>query len=259
VSNAIHPSAIISGRARLGKNNTIGAHVIIDDEVQLGDSNVLMAGVVLKAGTRMGSNNTVHEYAVLGGLPQDIHFDAAIPSWLEIGDRNTLREYVTLNRASQENAVTRIGNDNYLMTQVHLGHDCVLGDQIIIAPGSALAGFVNLARRVFVSGGVMVHQFVNIGELAMVGGNAKITRDVLPYMITDGIPARVRGLNLVGLERAGFSPEDILTLKRVYRLIHRSGKTQSAIVAGLRDMASHFSNELADFIVDSRRGYHREK
>lgn len=258
MSNDIHPSALVSGQARLGDNNILGPHVVVEDDVQLGDGNVLMAGVVLKAGTRLGSGNTVHEYAVLGGLPQDVQFDAATPSFLEIGDDNTLREYVTVNRASQANAATRIGNDNYLMTEVHLGHDCVLGDHIVIAPGTGLGGFVEVADRAFLSGGVMVHQFVHIGGYAMVGGNAKITRNVLPYMITDGVPARVRGLNLVGLQRAGFGREDIRTLKQAYQLIHRSGEPQAAIVAGLRALNSPFGNELADFISQARRGYHRE-
>ena len=258
MSNDIHPSAIVSGQARLGDNNRIGPNVIIEDDVQLGDDNALMAGVVLKAGTRLGNGNTVHEYAVLGGLPQDIHFDAATTSWLEIGDHNTLREYVTINRASQDQATTRVGNHNYLMTEVHLGHDCVLGDHIVIAPGTGLGGFVEVADRAFISGGVMVHQFVHIGGYAMVGGNAKITRNVLPYMITDGVPARVRGLNLVGLQRAGFSREDIRTLKTAYQLIHRSGEPQAAIVSGLRAMSSPFTTELADFIQQARRGFHRE-
>lgn len=255
----IHSSALVSSGARLGNNNTIGAHVVIEDNVQVGENNTLMTGVVLKAGTRLGDNNTIHEYTVLGGLPQDIHFNPDTPSYLDIGDRNTLREYVTINRASQEDAATRVGSDNYLMTHAHVGHDSELGNQNIVANGGSLAGFVKVANRAFISGGVVIHQFTKVGNLAMVGGNAKITRDVLPYMITDGVPARARGLNLVGLKRAGFGRDDISTLKQAYRLIHRSSSTQADIITGLQNMNSPLGNELAEFIADSRRGYHREK
>lgn len=258
MSNTIHPTAFVSPEASLGVDNQIGAGVSIEAGVTLGNNNVLMQGVVLKAGTRLGSENILHEYSVMGGLPQDLGFKD-MPTYVELGNGNVLREYVTINRASQKQAATRLGNDNYLMTQVHLGHDCVLGNNVIIAPGSGLGGFVQVADKAFISGGVMVHQFVHIGTFAMVGGNAKITQNVLPYMITDGVPAIVRGLNLVGLKRGGLKHKDIKVLKSAYQLIHRSGLQQETIVQRLSELDNELCTHLAEFIMSSKRSFHREK
>lgn len=258
MTNSIHPTASVSPDASLGEHNQIGAGVSIEAGVNLGDNNVLMQGVVLKQGTRLGNDNTLHEYVVLGGQPQDLGFKDK-QTYVELGNGNVLREYVTLNRASQEAAATRMGNENYLMTQVHLGHDCVLGDNVIIAPGSGLGGFVEVADRAFISGGVMVHQFVHIGTFAMVGGNSKITQDVLPYMITDGNPATVRGLNLVGLKRGGFSRDDVKRLKSAYQLVLRSGLPQETFLQRLEEENHKFSSHLAEFIASAKRSFHREK
>jgi len=258
LSNHIHPAAQVDLAAELGSGNRIGPGVIVEAGVRLGDDNVLYAGVVLKQGTVLGNGNAVHEYAVIGGLPQDIHFEPATASRVVIGDRNVLREYVTINRASQAQGITRVGDENYLMTQVHVGHDCALGNRVIIAPGTGLGGFVTVADRAFLSGGVMVHQFVHIGRLAMVGGNAKITRDVLPFMITDGVPATVHGLNRVGLRRAGFTPAQMKVLKTAYRLIHRSGESLPAILTALEALADPLADELATFLRGAERGFHRE-
>lgn len=259
MSNTIHPTAIVSDQAQLGDNNIVGPHVVIEDDVQVGNGNSLLTGAVLKTGVRMGNENTVHEYAVIGGLPQDLGFDPTTLSYVTIGNGNTLREYVTVHRASKSQAVTRLGDRNYLMTQVHLAHDCQLGNHVIIAPGSGLGGHVHVADRAFISGGVMVHQFVHIGTLAMIGGNAKITQDVLPYMITDGVPGTVRGLNLVGLRRAGVTRSDIQVLKKAYQLIHRSAQPQQAILDDLQGIDSPYALHLAEFIAGSSRSFHREK
>lgn len=259
MSNTIHSTAIVSEQAQLGDNNIVGPHVVIEDDVYIGNGNSLLTGAVVRNGVRMGNDNRIHEYAVIGGLPQDIGFDQTVSSYVTIGDANTLREYVTIHRASKAEATTRLGNKNYLMTQVHLAHDCVVGNQVIIAPSTGLGGFVHVADRAFISGGVMVHQFVHIGTLAMIGGNAKITQDVLPYMITDGVPGTVRGLNLVGLRRAGFSRADMQILKKAYQLVHRSSQPQQAILDALRAIDSPYTQHLAEFIATSRRSFHREK
>lgn len=259
LSNEIHPTAFVSSQARLGDGNRIGPHVIIEDDVQLGDSNEVMTGVVLKNGTRLGHENMVHEYAVIGGLPQDLGFDKAMLSYVEIGNRNTLREYVTVNRASQINAATILGDENYLMNLCHLAHDCRVGNNVIMAPDAAVAGFVDIDDRAFISGGVKIHQFVQIGRFAMVGGNAKITQDALPFTTTDGIPARAKGLNIVGLRRGGFGRDDIKVLKQAYKLITRSGQMQDDILNELRTFNDPLTEYLADFITRSKRGYHREK
>ena len=259
MSNTIHPTAIVSDQAQLGDSNIVGPYVVIEDDVQIGNGNSLLTGALLKNGVRMGNDNTVHEYAVIGGLPQDLGFDPTTLSYVTIGNSNTLREYVTVHRASKLQAVTRLGDRNYLMTHVHLAHDCQLGNQVIIAPSTGLGGFVHVADRAFISGGVMVHQFVHIGTLAMIGGNAKITQDVLPYMITDGVPGTVRGLNLVGLRRAGVTRSDIQILKKAYQLIHRSAQPQQAILDDLRKIDSPYALNLAEFIANSSRSFHREK
>ncbi|MDX1824924.1 MAG: acyl-ACP--UDP-N-acetylglucosamine O-acyltransferase [Thiohalomonadales bacterium] len=259
MSNSIHPTAVVSEQTEMGDNNTIGPHVVVEDDVVIGNGNSVLTGAVLKSGLRMGDDNSVYEYAVIGGLPQDLGFDPTTRSFVIIGNGNTLREYVTVHRASKSEAATRLGNNNYLMTQVHLAHDCELGNQVIIAPSTGLGGHVHVADRAFISGGVMVHQFVHIGTLAMIGGNAKITQNVLPYMITDGVPGTVRGLNLVGLRRAGFSRSDMQILKKAYQLIHRSAQPQQAILDDLREIDSPYTQHLAEFIAGSSRGFHREK
>lgn len=259
MSNTIHPTAIVSSQAQLGENNIIGPHVVIEADVLMGNGNTLMTGASLRNGVNIGDDNTLHEYAVIGGLPQDLGFDPAIASYVSIGNGNTLREYVTVHRASKQDAITQLGDENYLMTHVHLGHDCKLGNRVIIAPSTGLGGFVQVADRAFISGGVMVHQFVQIGTLAMIGGNAKITQDVLPYMITDGVPGTVRGLNLVGLRRAGCSRSDIQVLKLAYQIIHRSAQPQQVILEQLREMDNPYALHLAEFITGSSRSFHREK
>jgi len=259
LSNTIHPTAIVSEQAQLGENNIVGPHVVIEANVHMGSGNTLMTGVLLKNGVKIGDDNTIHEYAVIGGLPQDLGFDPATVSYVTIGNSNCLREYVTVHRASKQDAITRLGDENYLMTHVHLGHDCQLANRVIIAPSSGLGGHVHVADRAFISGGVMVHQFVQIGTLAMIGGNAKITQDVLPYMITDGVPGTVRGLNLVGLRRAGCSRSDIQILKQAYQIIHRSTQSRQGILEEIREMDSPYTLHLAEFITGSSRGFHREK
>lgn len=259
MSNTIHPSAFVSEKARLGKGNNIGAFVIIEDDVILGDDNILLSGVVLKSGTEIGNANKIHEHAVIGGLPQDLGFDATTTSYVKIGDRNTLREFVTIHRASQKNEATLLGNENYLMTTVHIGHDCELENNVIIAPSSGLGGFVSVEDKAFISGGVMVHQFVHIGSLAMLGGNAKITQDVLPYMMADGNPAHISGLNKVGLRRAGFKVADMNAVKKAYQLLfnHESKLEQRLNQLSKLDHAT--AQHLTSFIQASKRGFHRDK
>lgn len=258
MSNQIHPSAIVSASAELGNNNRIGAYAIIEDGVRLGDDNVIAAHAVIKTGTHMAHRNRVYEHAVIGGAPQHVKFtDESIPTFTEIGNDNVFREAVTVNRAYIEGKSTIVGDNNYLMTSAHFGHDCVVGNHNVFANASALAGHVTTGDRVFVSGGVMVHQFTHVGSYAMLGGNSKITQDVLPFMITDGNPAIVRGLNLVGLKRAGFSPEDIRGLKQGYRLLFRRGQTLEANLTEMQAIGHPLVTQLCDFVRAADRGFHR--
>ena len=259
MSNTIHPTALVSDKAHLGKGNDIGAFVIIEDDVTIGDNNILLSGVVLKSGTTLGNENKIHEHAVIGGLPQDLGFDSVTPSYVKIGDRNTFREFVTIHRASQKNEATKLGNENYLMTQVHLGHDCVLENNVIIAPSTGLGGFVTVEDKAFISGGVMVHQFVHIGSLAMLGGNAKITQDVLPFMMADGNPAHISGLNKVGLRRAGYKIDDIKALKKAYQLVFNNDSKLEQRLNELSQLGHASAQHLVSFIQASKRGFHRDK
>ena len=259
MSNTIHPSALVSDKAKLGKGNNIGAFVVIEDDVVIGDNNVLLSGAVLKSGTRIENNNKIHENAVVGGLPQDLGFEEETASFVKIGSKNTLREFVTIHRASEENGVTKLGNENYLMTQVHIGHDCELENNVIIAPSTGLGGFVTVEDKAFISGGVMVHQFVHIGSFAMLGGNAKITQDVLPYMTCDGNPAHISGLNKVGLRRSGFNMEDLRSLKKAYQLIFSSDTKLEERLTSLSQQSNVFAEHLLSFIQSSKRGFHRDK
>lgn len=256
--NEIHPTAIVSDKARLGTGNRIGPYVVIEDDVQLGDNNRLGSHSVVKQYTRLGNDNVLAEHVVLAGLPQDLSF-AEKPTYVEIGDGNTLREGVTINRATKDGAATRLGNHNYLMALVHVGHDCQLGNHIVIAPSSGIGGHVRVADRAFISGGVMVHQFVQIGSYAMIGGNTKITQDTLPFMMTDGVPATVHGLNLVGLKRAGFKLESIKALKEAYRILFRTGASLEDKLSQMDAIANEHTRSLAAFIRGSRRSFHRDK
>jgi UDP-N-acetylglucosamine acyltransferase len=205
----------------------------------------------------MGNANVVAEHAVLGGTPQDLGFDSATDTFVDIGDDNTFREFVTIHRASKEGQATTLGDGNFLMNGVHIAHDCRLGNNIVLAPYAAIGGHVHIEDRAFISGGVMIHQFTKVGCFAMIGGNSKITQDVLPYMITDGVPGQVKGLNKVGLRRAGVSPDEMRVLKQAYQLLFHAVRPKEAIVKELAAVDSEQCRHLAEFIRSSRRGYHR--
>lgn len=257
--NRIHPSAVVSAAAELGNNNEVGPFAIIEEGVQLGDGNRIAAHAVIKTGSQLGHRNQVFEHAVIGGDPQHLKFDAASPStFIRIGDDNVFREGVTVNRGFQEGCSTVMGNGNYMMTASHLGHDCEIGDFNVLANAAALAGHVTAGDRIFVSGGVMIHQFTHVGSYAMIGGNSKITQDVLPFMITDGNPAAVRGLNLVGLKRAGFSLEQIRVLKQGYRLLfRRKGQSLEANLDEMQALGHPLVMQLCEFVRAADRGFHR--
>lgn len=259
MSNTIHPTALVSNKAQLGSGNNIGPFVVIEDDVIVGDNNYFLSGAVLKSGTRIDNDNKIHEHAVIGGVPQDLGFNVEKKSFVKIGSRNTLRESVTIHRASQEGEATLMGNENYLMAQVHIGHDCELENNVIIAPSSGLGGFVTVEDKAFISGGVMIHQFVHIGSLAMLGGNAKITQDVLPFMMADGNPAHISGLNRVGLRRAGFTTEEIKALKKAYQLIFNNNSTLEHRLNELSQFEHHSAQHLVSFVNASKRGFHRDK
>ncbi|HEX6045949.1 MAG TPA: acyl-ACP--UDP-N-acetylglucosamine O-acyltransferase [Pyrinomonadaceae bacterium] len=202
----------------------------------------------------MGARNRIHEHAVLGGEPQDVKFRGE-RSFLEIGDDNIIREFCTLHRANGPDQTTRLGSRNFLMVGCHVAHNCVIGDDNIFANEVALAGHIVVEDHVFISNNVGAHQFVRFGRHAMVGGKSKIVQDVLPFFITDGNPARLRGVNSVGLRRAGFSEGARRALKDAYRVLFRSG---IALEEALNQLG-HDENvsHLIEFIRGSKRGVTR--
>jgi UDP-N-acetylglucosamine acyltransferase len=184
----------------------------------------------VKRYSRLGARNVVYETAVVGGEPQDLGFQEAVTSLL-IGDGNRIREGVTIHRSSKPGGETTLGSECFLMACAHVAHDCRLGDRVVLANNVALAGHVTIGERAFLSGGVVVHQFCRVGRLAMIGGNSKIVQDCLPFVITDGVPARACGLNVVGLRRAGFGAAALRTLKQAYRLLLRESLSQEQALA----------------------------
>jgi UDP-N-acetylglucosamine acyltransferase len=229
---------------------------IIEDSVEIGVDCEIAAYAVIKRFTRIGDRNRIFEHAVIGGEPQDVKFKGE-RSYLDIGDDNLIREFCTLHRASGEGETTRIGSRNFFMVGVHVAHNCQIGDDNIFANEVALAGHIRIEDHVFISNNVGAHQFVRMGRYAMVGGKSKIVQDVLPFFITDGNPARVRGVNSVGLRRAGFSEEATRALKDAYRKLFRSAMPLQDALRELEQVDDENVSHLLKFIRSSTRGFIR--
>jgi UDP-N-acetylglucosamine acyltransferase len=253
----IHPTVIISEGARVGNDVSIGPYAVIEQETAIGDRAEIRAHSVVKRYTTIGEAVLIYEGAVIGGEPQDLSFNQC-ESYLRIGPRCSIREGVTIHRGTQPGSATVVGSDCYVMAYAHVAHDCRLGDRVILANNVALAGHVDVDDQAFISGGVVAHQFCRIGRLAMIGGNSKIVQDCLPFVITDGVPGRACGLNVVGLKRAGFKSSEIQKLKEAYRVLLRSGFALEAALARLTDLGDPLVNHLANFARNSSRGFCRE-
>jgi UDP-N-acetylglucosamine acyltransferase len=224
LNTLIHPTAVVHPKAELHPTVRVGPYAIIGEKVIVGAQTNIGAHVVIEGPTEIGEDNRIFPGAVIGSEPQDLKYKGAA-SWVKIGNNNQIREYVTINRATDEGEATIIGNNNLLMAYAHVAHNCIIEDEVIIANTVALAGHIHIESKARISGVLGVHQFVHIGSLAMVGGMSRIERDVPPYTIVEGNPSRVRSLNLVGLQRAGLSSEEIGHLKKAFRLLYRSGIT----------------------------------
>ena len=229
---------------------------IIEDDVEIGVDCEVGAYAVIKRFTRIGDRNRIFEHAVIGGEPQDVKFRGE-RSYLEIGDDNLVREFCTFHRANGEGETTRIGSRNFFMVGVHVAHNCRIGDDNILANEVALAGHITIEDHVFISNNVGAHQFVRMGRYAMVGGKSKIVQDVLPFFITDGNPARVRGVNSVGLSRGGFSEEERRALKDAYKLLFRSTMPVQDALSELEQVDDENVSHLVRFIRSSTRGFIR--
>lgn len=254
----IHPSAIIGAGAHIAHDVEIGPYAVIEDDVTIGEGCVIAAHAVIKKHTTLGARNRIYEHAILGGEPQDVKFRGE-QSALIIGDDNIIREHATIHRAAGRGSETRIGSRNFLMIGVHVAHNCMIGDDNICANGVALAGHITVEDHAFLSSNVGAHQFVRIGRYAMVGGKSKIVQDILPFFITDGNPPRLRGLNSVGLRRAGFSADERGALKRAYKILFRSNAPLPEAIAELARTDDRNVAHLLEFIRSSARGFTRAR
>lgn len=225
----IHPTAIVASGAKLGAGVEIGPYAVIEDEVEIGPGCVIGPHAVIHSHTRMGARNRVHAHAILGDAPQHLAYKPQDATWLEIGDSNIFRETVTVHRAYHAGAVTRIGSNCFLMAASHVGHDCEIGDHVIITNGALVGGHVTVGDKVVIGGNTGVHQFVRIGPFVMVGAHSMIRKDVLPYSMLAGEPARHYRLNSVGLRRNGIVGDRYRALEQAFRRL-RSGE-------GLEDIA----------------------
>jgi UDP-N-acetylglucosamine acyltransferase len=218
----IHATAVIAPGAELAPDVTVGPYSVIGEQVRIGAGTHIGPHVVIKGPTTIGAGNRILQFASIGEDPQDKKYNGE-QTRLEIGDRNLIREFCTINRGTaQDQAVTRVGHDNWLMSYTHIAHDCQLGNHIIMSNNATLAGHVHVGDHAILSGFCAVHQFCRIGEHAFIGGLAGITRDVLPYMLVAGQPPEPHGINQEGLKRRGFTPEQIRNLKDAYRILYRS-------------------------------------
>jgi UDP-N-acetylglucosamine acyltransferase len=254
----LNPTSSVSPDARLGADVSVGPYAVIENDTEIGEGSDIRSHAVIKRFTTLGPRNIVHEGAVLGGEPQDLGF-IDCRSYLRIGSNNRIREGVTIHRGTQQESATVVGSNCFIMANAHVAHNCRLGDGVIVANNVALAGYVDIQDQVFISGGVVIHQFCRIGRLAMIGGNSKIVQDCLPFVITDGAPGRACGLNVVGLRRAAFKSGGIQNLKEAYRLLLRSGLSLTEALATLENFGDPQVSQLVDFIRNSSRGFCHEE
>lgn len=255
----IHPTAVVDSSARLADSVRVGPYSVIGPEVTLGDETVVHSHTIISGWTTIGEGNELHSFAVIGGDPQDLKYRGET-TWLTLGDRNIVREHATIHRGTGNGGgQTRIGSHNLIMSAAHVAHDCQLGDHIVIANQAMIAGHVQIEDGARISGGVGIHHFATVGTCAMVGGLARVIKDVPPFMIVEGNPAEVRGFNQIAMERRGFAEEEIEAIKDCYRRLFReNGAPMSEKMVGLRAEYSDYPlvRRLCDFLARMAEGVH---
>ncbi len=254
----IHPSAVVDPAAKIGSGVEIGPYSVIGPDVEIGADCVAANHVTLAGPSVFGPDNRFFPYCSIGQRTQDLKYGGE-PTHLEVGKGNVFREFVTVNRATSPGDKTVIGNHNHFLAYAHVAHDCIIGDHAIFSNNGTVAGHVEVGDYAILGGLSAVHQFCRVGAHAMTGGCAKIVQDIPPFMIVDGNPARVRGVNAVGLQRRGFSEEDIRVLKEAYKLLFRSEENLTPSLAKLKEEhantgASSPVRQLIEFIETSERG-----
>ena len=245
----IHASAIVDPKAELDADVSVGPFTVIGPHVRVGAGTSIGAHCVIEGRTTIGRDNRIFAFNAIGGPPQDKKY-AGEPTELHIGERNTIREYCTFNTGTaQDSGVTRVGSDNWIMAYVHLAHDVQLGSQTILANNATLAGHVHVGDWAIIGGLTGVHQFVKIGAHVMVGFMSAVTQDVPPYMLVDGNPLGVRGVNAEGLRRRGFTPERIAAVKQMHRALYRKGLTLEQATQEIGTLAAEVPQAQADVAV----------
>ena len=253
--NLIHPTAIIDENAKIGKDVRVGAYSVIGPDVTIGDGTVISTHVLIEGKTTIGKDNQIFSHAVLGSIPQDLKFHGEEVE-LIIGDRNKIREHTLINPGTEGGgSITRLGNDSLYMGHVHIGHDCIFGDNIVVANSCAIAGHVEVDSNVVIGGQSAIHQFVKIGTGAMIGGGAIVIQDIPPFCLAEGNRAVLRGLNINGLRRKLKDRSEIDVIKNAYKDLFTSGKPLSDVANELLETTQNeFVKILAKFVSETKRG-----
>lgn len=254
----IHPSAIVDASANLGDGVEIGPYCVVGADVSLGEGTRLLSHVVVSGFTTIGRECEIHPFASVGGKTQDLKYKGGRPG-LTIGDKTVIRESVTLNCATNDGGFTRLGSGCLIMAYSHLGHDCQVGDGVIIANCGTLAGHVVIHDHAIVGGVTGVHQFCTIGKMSIIGGCSKVVKDIPPFMMADGNPLEVHGINKIGLARKGISEESQKALKEAYRIIYRENLLTAKALEKIRSELDQTPEvvELVGFVEKSERGITR--
>lgn len=251
----IHPTAIISPQAELADDVAVGPHTIIEDDVKVGRGTRIASNVLLASGARLGENVRISHGAVIGTEPQDLKFGGE-KTWVEVGDNTVVREYATINRGTKAHGTTSVGKDCFLMAYSHIAHDCVVGNNVILANAVNLAGHVEIDDYAIIGGVVPVHQFVKIGAHCMIGGGFRVPQDVCPYSLCGGYPMRVMGLNSIGLRRRGFPKETVATIEKTFKILFFSKLNTSQAVERIHAEIEILPEVqlILDFLGRSNRG-----
>jgi len=252
----IDPTAIIDSHAELAEDVSVGAFSVIGADVKIGAGTVIGPHVVIKGPTSIGKKNRIYQFTSIGEDPQDKKYAFELTR-LEIGDRNTIREFTSMHRGTQQdNSVTKIGNDNLFMAYTHVAHDCIIGDHVIMANGASLAGHVHLNSHAILGGFTLVHQFTQIGQYSFAAMGSAITQDIPPFIMVGGKPTRPHGINSVGMERNGISAEDIRLIRNAYKIIYKLNLRLEDAIEQMEDLASDSKQltEMISFLRNVRRG-----
>ncbi len=255
MSTIIDSRAVVSPKARLGENVSVGPFTIIEEDVSIGDGTQIASHALLASGTRVGQECRIHHGAVLGTIPQDLKFRDE-QTTLEVGDHTMIREYATLNRGTHDRLKTTVGSHCFIMAYAHIAHDSDIGNHVILANSVNMAGHVVIEDYAIVGGVTPIHQFVRIGRHSMIGGGFRVPKDVPPYVLAGQEPMVFQGLNTVGLKRRNFTPETISTLENVYRILYQSHLNVTQAIERIRNELQQTTEvqHVLDFIAGSKRG-----